>query len=99
VKRGEEHTFSCRATTAGENVTGSLFVSSTDSDDAHKTKKHGNHGLHIPFPSMEMIRAMQASWAFFSTDNHRRLNYTKGCLSLLSANVALQCTGKKEKNI
>jgi hypothetical protein len=33
----------------------------------------------------------------FSTDNHRGLNYTKDCLSLLSENVALQCTDKKKK--
>lgn len=43
----EKNTFSCTAT-AGENVTGSLFVSSTDSDDDHRNKNMAMMAYH-PF--------------------------------------------------
>lgn len=43
--------------TAAGNVTGSLSVSSADSDDAHRNKKTWQPWpTHSPFPSMEMIR-------------------------------------------
>jgi hypothetical protein len=53
--------------TAAGNVTGSLSVSSADSDDAHRNKKTWQPWpTHSPFPSMEMIRYesdAEASWA------------------------------------